>query len=91
MILDFLFRLRRDNHVLCQCINLLKKYPLKKCGAAAFSTHETVHREPYIVNDNRWNYSCIFTSGKTLLCLDGFYHVCYLSEKYSQSSINSQI
>ena len=43
-ILDFLFRLRRESHVLCQRINLLKKYALKKYGTVAFSTLETLHR-----------------------------------------------
>ena len=43
-ILDFLFRLRRESHVLCQRINLLKKYSLKKYGTVAFSTLETLHR-----------------------------------------------
>ena len=43
-ILDFLFRLRRESHVLCQRINLLKEYALKKYGTVAFSTLETLHR-----------------------------------------------
>ena len=52
-ISDFLFRLRRESHVLCQRINLLKKYALKKYGTVAFSTHETIHHQPYIVKDKR--------------------------------------
>lgn len=52
-ILDFLFRLRRESHVLCQRINLLTKYALKKYRTVAFSTHEIIHHEPHIVKDKR--------------------------------------